>query len=196
MKKKILILSVLFYSSLFAQLKSNLEIFNSLIDSSAILIAENFADKNTNYVLTTNLPAEYKALEQQILISLVKTGLQIKSDSTAAETINYSLINAGVIYPEVLRNGIFGEYILKRKLVLSGEFTITNQNRFYSADKFSYSVTDSIPFDKTTFVETDSIPFTKGEKPSPPFLSGIIEPVIAITTVVVTAILFFSVRSK
>ena len=55
---------------------------------------------------------------------------------------------------------------------------------------------DTISYDNFAFIENNSLPFTNANVPSEPFLPSIIEPVIAITAIAVTIILFFTVRTK
>ncbi len=197
MNFKIKILLLLFTSSLlFAQGKTNLEMINRLVDSSSIKIASKITNKNVEYSLQLNSVAEYKELNGIILTSITKNGIKLNTNSTKTNRINYSITQAGVEYSNLFRDGLFGNYLLERNFVLSGNYSIQNSSSVLDANTFYFTVTDTIPYDRLISVENNSLPFTKGKAPEAPFIPSILEPAIAIATVVVTVILFFSVRSK
>ncbi len=197
MNFKIKIFLLLFTSSLlFAQGKTNLEMINKLVDSSSIKIASEITNKTVEYSLQLNSVAEYKELNGIALTSITKNGIKLNTNSTKANKINYSITQAGVEYSNLFRDGLFGNYLLERNFVLRGNYSIQNSSSVLDANTFYFTVTDTIPYDRLIFVENNSLPFTKSKAPEAPFIPSILEPAIAITAVVVTVILFFSVRSK
>ncbi|MDA3861677.1 MAG: hypothetical protein PF445_10655 [Melioribacteraceae bacterium] len=197
MNIKIITLFFLFIGSLvFAQSKTNLEMIYGLIDSSAGVISNNINNHNLEFNTDVNSPNEYSQINQRILTSLVRNKVKLNLDSLAMNKINYSLSQVTVNYSDLFRDGLFGDYLLERNFILSGDFSIQNSSKISSADIFNYTITDTIPYSNFSFVENNSLPFTKGNIPEAPFLPSILEPVVAITAVVVTVILFFSVRSR
>jgi hypothetical protein len=183
-------------SLLFAQSKSNLEMINGLVDSSAILVASTLNNTDSAFDLDVNSPKEYTELNQRIVTSLVRNKIKLNLDSLETNKINYSLSQVSVQYSDLFRDGLFGDYLLERNFILSGEYSIQKFSTISAADIFSYTAIDTISYDNYRVVENNSIPFTKGKVPESPFFPSIFEPVVAITTVVVSVILFFSVRSK
>lgn len=183
-------------SLLIAQSKSNLEMINGLVDSSAILVVATLNNTDSAFDLDVNSPKEYTELNQRIVTSLARNKVKLNLDSLETNKINYSLSHVNVQYSDLFRDGLFGDYLLERNFILSGEFSIQKFSSVSTAEVFSYTVKDTISYDNYIVVENSSIPFTKGKVPEAPFFPSILEPVVAITTVVVSVILFFSVRSK
>lgn len=194
--KIIILFFFLACSLLAAQSKTNLEMINGLIDSSAIQVSSSITNLDYMYNLNINSIEEYDDLNQTILTSLVRKGVKLSLDSSEVNKINYSLTQVRVEYSDLFRDGLFGDYLLERNFILIGEYSIQNNSAVTDADVFNYSVKDTISYDDFFFVENNSQPFTKGKVPDAPFFPSILEPVVAITTVVVSVILFFSVRSK
>jgi len=191
------ILLLLFTSSqLFAQGKTNLEMINQLVDSSTTKISNEIINRSVGYNLQLNSVIDYSRLDERILSSFSSRGIKLIIDSTKANKLNYSITQTGVEYSDLFRDGLFGNYLLERKFVLSGNFSVQNSSTILSANTFYYTVTDTVPYDRFIFIENNSLPFTKGKVPEPPFVPSLLEPIVAITAVVVTVILFFSVRSK
>ena len=191
------ILLLLFISSLlFAQGRTNLEMINQLVDSSTTKISNEIINRSVGYNLQLNSVIDYSRLDERVLSSFSSRGIKLIIDSTEANKLNYSITQTGVEYSDLFRDGLFGDYLLERKFVLSGNFSIQNSSTILSADTFYYTVADTVSYDRFIYIENNSLPFTKGKVPEPPFVPSLLEPVVAITAVVVTVILFFSVRSK
>ena len=183
-------------SLLLAQSKTNLEMIYGLVDSSVIHIANNCSNSNSVFSLSIKSPKEYSELNHRIKASLVKHGIELNVDSTVSDKINYSISQTIVQYSDLFRDGLFGDYLLERSFILSGEYLIQNSSTISNADIFYYTVKDTIPYSNYTFIENNSLPFTKSKVPEAPFIPSLFEPVIAITAVVITVVLFFSVRSR
>ena len=195
LKTKILFLFLFGSTFLFAQNKTNLEMLNTLVDSSAFTIISQISDLNNEYNIVYQTVAEYSALNKRIENSLVKNGITVKLESTT-NNISYSISQAGVNYSDLFKDGIVGGYLLERKFILSGEYVIENSSTILSANTFYYTVTDTIPYDNFNFIENNSLPFTKSNVPSEPLFPSMLEPIVAITAVVITVVLFFTVRSN
>lgn len=182
--------------SLSGQTKSNLEIINGLIDSSISRIEIGDINNAKTFTLQNNSPNEYLSLNERTISALVKKGILINRDISETNKINYSITQASVSYPTIFRDGILGDYLLERKVVLSGNYSIEVASLFSNADTFTYEITDTIKYSNISFVENSSVPFTKAKVPPTPLFPSLIEPIVAISAVAVTVILFFSVRSK
>lgn len=192
----VFILLLFFSISSFAQSKTNLEIFYSFTDSISNKISENFDGEFKEVKTKFNLGEEYYIFSNQITSSLQKKGLTILPESSPSNCtlINLVIDQTKVEYGEIFRDGMFGELKLERKLRLSGNYTLSGKSiKFFP---FSFSSADTIAVGTIKDLESESFPFTKGNIPSEPFLSSLIEPVIVITTAAVSVILFFTIRSK
>jgi hypothetical protein len=194
-KTKIFFFLMFVSTILFSQSRTNLEVFYSLVDSSASSVFNSLEDSQIGYNFLNKTVAEYSGLNIRAENSLVNTGVQIEKNDLENE-ITYSVSRATVLYTDLFKDGFFGGYLIERKFVLSGEFQIKTSSKILSADTFYFAVTDTIPYDNIDFIENNSLPFTKSRLPDEPFFPSLVEPVIAITAVAVTVILFFSVRSK
>ncbi len=194
-KTKILFSILLIGGSVFAQSRTNLEMLNALVDSSVFSISSQISDSKNEFNIKYQTVAEYSALNKRVENSLVRNGVKV-SLNNAANKISYSISQAGVNYSDLFKDGLLGGYLLERKHILSGEYIVENSSSVVNADTFYYTVTDTIPYDNLIFVENNSLPFTKGNVPSEPFFPSMLEPIVAITAVVITVVLFFTVRSN
>ncbi len=190
------ILFFLFISALtFAQSRTNLEMLNKLVDSSAYAVSSKILDLNKEYNVEYEAVAEYSALNKRVKNSFVRNGIAVNFDNTINK-ISYSILLASVTYSDLFKDGLFGEYLLERKFILSGEYSIEKSSSVLSADTFYYTVTDTIPYNSLNLVENNSLPFTKSNVPPEPLFPSLLEPIVAVTAVVVTVVLFFTVRSN
>ena len=194
-KSEILFFLFFINALLFAQSKTNLEVFNNLVDSSANAVFNNANEQSISYKILNKTIPEYSALNVRAENSLIRAG--IKADNNNLDNkIIYSILRATVLYTELFKDGVFGGYLMERKFILSGEYQINVLSSTLNADTFHYTLTDTISYDNIDFIENNSLPFTKSKLPDEPFFPSLLEPVIAITAVAVTVILFFSVRSN
>jgi len=195
LKTKTLFFFLFISASVFTQSRTNLEMLNILVDSSTSVISSQISDSNFEYNIEYQTVAEYSALNKRVENSFVRNGTRVSIDKVINK-ISYSISQASVNYSDLFKDGLFGNYLIERKFVLSGEYAIENSSSVLSADTFYYTVTDTIPYDKLNFVENNSLPFTKSNTPPEPFFPSMLEPIVAITAVVVTVVLFFTVRSN
>ncbi len=195
LKFRIIIFIIFISVSLLAQSRTNLEMINILVDSSATSISSQITDPQFEFNIEYQTIAEYSSLNNRIENSLVRNKVKVNLDSSKNK-ISYSISHAGVTYSDLFKDGLLGGYLFERKFVLQGEYTIKNSSSVLNANTFYYTVTDTIPYENINFVENNSLPFTKGTVPSEPFFPSMLEPIVAITAVVVTVVLFFTVRSN
>lgn len=143
------------------------------------------------HCLKVNSSGLFSIFDNQIFKSAGTKGLSICKDS-ANNVISYTVEKVSVTYPLMFRDGFLGKYMTQRTAALEGSY----YTQAVGYKKFTLSVTDSIAVDEVKKVESEAFPFTKGELPTEPFFSGIIEPIAAITTTAAIIVLYFTVRSK
>jgi hypothetical protein len=189
---------IMFFVSTFllGQTKSNLEVINGLVDSSISIIERSITNNSESFTLKNNSPSEYAGLNSRVITALAKKGVQLNIDSIQDNKINYTISQTMVSYPSLFRDGIFGEYLLERNILISGDYSIESGKKVSAANTFNFEVTDTIKYSNFSFIENSSLPFTKGNVPPSPLFPSIFEPIVAISAVAVTVLLFFSVRSK
>ena len=192
----IILIALVLSSELFSQTLSNLERINLLVDISTEEISSSLQDTSDSYNLVNKTLSEYYILNNRVIAGLSKNGIKIDKNSSHSNQINYIISHAGVEYSDLFRDGLFGEYLLERKFDIMGNYVVEKTGIVISSDTFEISKMDTISYNNFAFIENNSLPFTKANVPSEPFLPSIIEPVIAITAIAVTIILFFTVRSK
>lgn len=186
-------------SSSFAQEKSNIEIFNLLIDSSLNEAAKKISAEK---VIVEIESATYQpAFNDQIVSSLIKKNFQpvLNSESNGkafAAVLSLKIIRAEVNYSNMEKESFLGDYSVKRKVKLAGEYLIYNPHKDPELYQFNLSNVDSVRVNSQKNIETDKFNFTKGEMPAEPFFSSALEPIIAITAAAAAVILFFVLRSQ
>lgn len=175
------------------QSKTNLEIFFSKIDSAGKEILSNISDKNTPVKINFFSGSEYSILENRLTSFLIKNELRISPDENSPLKLSFAITEASVKYNDSFSDGLFGDILVERTVVLNGNFLIPEQN--LSKD-FSYSSADTIKYEQLSEIENRAYPFTQNNHPSEPFLSSLIEPIIAVGAAATAVILFFTIRSK
>lgn len=199
-KKTFLVPFVLFLSifiiSVPAQQKTNLEIFYNLVDSSIAKINQKISTTDIKISFATG--SYFDVFQNQVISDFEKLNRKILSEknnnSSEVTKVNYIIVNAKVKYGEMERDGFLGDFIMPRKIELSGSYSINNKT--IKAESFREINIDTVAVDDVRAIEDPAYSFTRGNVPPEPFLSSLLEPVIAISSAAVAVILFFTVRSK
>ena len=183
-------------SFVFAQAKTNLQVFYGLVDSSVAGINQKVS---TQYIkLNYSTGNDFSVFKNQVISDFVKLGRTVLADSnknnTDVTSINYIIDNAKVKYGDMERDGFFGDFIMPREIKLSGSYSLSK--RVVDSQRFNFTYTDTVAVDDVRVIENSSFPFSESEVPSEPFLSSLFEPVVAIGSAAVAVILFFTVRNK
>ncbi len=110
--------------------------------------------------------------------------------------LNFTLSEVKIIYKDIFRDGILGEYLVERETNLNNSFFIENKNEIGKVNNFSFTKLDTVKYDDIKKLENIAFSFTSAEVPSEPFFSSILEPVIAVGTAAVAVYLFFNIRSN
>ncbi len=193
--KYALISLFLFSFSTSAQTFDNLQFLLSLTDSSVSLIAGDLVDGKSYFLKTVN-PQEYATLAERARFAFSRAGINVTNDSTSSYVISYNIEIAKIEYPDIFRDGWFGDYLIERRAELNGYYITKTNGRTETAKPFAIIKTDTITYDKIKQYELASLPFTQGDVPAEPFFSSLWEPIIAVGTVVVTVVLLFTTRTK
>lgn len=180
----------------YSQTKDNLNIFYSLIDSVVNYIDTKIpaAEKIS---LNSTMPDDFFAFHGRIITVFRNTGREILTEKGTKEyNVNILLNKAQVKYSDIFNEKLFGDYKVKRIISLWGNYNINKNGLVFSSEELVYEKVDTINYDDIKSLENPSLPFTRGVTPSEPFFSSLLEPVIAVSAVALTVILFFTVRSK
>ena len=172
-------------------------IFKELVDSSVISFVNNLPGNENQINLKFELGVSYSLFKNRILNDLTEKGIKVTvypSIKENAAKINYTIEAMKVNYSDIDRDGMFGDFLMPRKLSVKGSYSIDKENIF--TKNFNYTFLDTVNVKAVKSLENESYPFTKGEVPTEPFFSSITEPVIAISSAALAVILFFTIRSK
>jgi hypothetical protein len=193
-----LVVFFLFLSAIsLSQTKTNLEVLYSLNDSLVHRIVAEIPNNNIPVVLTLNLGDSYSIFSNHIRNEFIRRAYKLvepAENELDCVRINIVMEKAGINYGEQERDGWFGDYFTARTIFIRGNYFFSNSSR--GLEEFHISVTDTVNVENRAQLQNDSFPFTKGEIPAEPFLSSLLEPVIAIGAAAAAVLLFFSVRSK
>lgn len=189
MKKLIFIILIIFAGLVNAQ-KTNMEQITGLIEKSVVKINRNLIQSSVQFKF--NSPENYSLFSNSVKAFLSEKK-QITDNSPTI--LNYSLENINVEYPEIFRDGLFGNFLLARKVSIKGAYSFNSEGNEF-ADTFTNSIIDTVAYESIRYIENPSLNFSKGIVPEEPFLSGIWEPVIAISALAASVYLFFTVRSN
>jgi len=198
LKKSINISALLFFflsQLLSAQPKSNLDIIYDLIEENVNQILLKLPHKVTLKEVVFSSPNEYENLENRFLHTLNNKGL-FRTDSVHSFSLKYSLDQIGVLYSKPFRGSLLSDYKVERKIFLSSTFALGINNHVKHSEIIETEFSDTLYYSDINNVETPNLSLTHGTKPTEPLFESLLEPVIAIGTVIVTIILLFTVRSK
>lgn len=193
---QILSLLIIFCFSCIAQTKTNLDLLYNLIDSSTIPVYETIKSTQDPVAFEFNLQDQHKTLSSRLISKIAEKNVNIAKVDLIGKLIKYGIEQTNVEYGEVFKDGLFGSYKVNRTVNLSGSFEYYVNQKLLAAKSFNFSLTDTIDYNDIVKLENSSLPITRGTVPPEPFIPSLIEPAIAITAIVVTVILFFTVRSK
>ncbi|MBN1300122.1 MAG: hypothetical protein JW995_02815 [Melioribacteraceae bacterium] len=194
---KIFLISLLFLcQSLYSQNISNLQLIYELIDSSTAALTEKHDLNDNDYSFNFDSSPEYKFLYNHALASLSRYVSVSESNSGGNRFVKYIVEYAGVKYPKVFKAGFWGDFFILREVTLWGKYFITLADGTIQSNDFNYSITDSVEYDDVGSIETAGLSFTKSKLPPEPFFASLLEPLIAVSAIAITIILFFTVRSN
>ncbi len=198
MTNKIYLLFLLFIisSQVHSQTYSNLEGFYSLIDNS-VMYADSLVSKSKDYKVIISLPPKLELLKTKIIDSFIKEGYKVSSkDSVEENALTYSLLNVEIDYSIPFKEGLFGDYLVTRNLSVNGSVLIQEEKHYKKPRNFLFNITDIVNLEEIPGLENRNINFTVGNIPEPKLITNLLEPILVVGTLIVTIILFFTIRGK
>lgn len=193
-KKIVLILCLQVVVS--AQLKSNLIVINDLVDKSVSMFQLSIPVKSTIFLNYQSRLGE-TLFSNRIQSLLDRKGAKFVFNPNKADYfLNYNLDLAEVVYEEIIKEGFLEDFNVARRVNLNGSFRLTKANSVLISNEFNLTETDTVKYSSVKSLETPNLVFTTSEIPDEPFWSSLLEPAIAIGTIIVAILLFFTVRSN
>lgn len=203
MKKIIIIFTiVLFVSELaysFDNTKSNIYIIDSIVNVSLNLLREKieFYDIDSICLQFHNHIADFY-IEKELLSKITKPTI-LKSPC------NFNTNNVYIL--NIIINNLLVEYKkietsndkFNRKVIVSLSYYIIKPDKvILSIPEFSSAYSDTISISEVKNIELNQYDFAKGTIPDeePSFFSKIIEPLAVVGSVIISLVLFFTVRSN
>ncbi len=195
--QKIILIASFFLLSIavFPQPKSNLDIIYNLVEENANQIINQLPQGINSVNFEYSSLPEYENLKNRFIYYLDNSDLLNKTDNKVP-ILKYSLDQIGILYSEPFRESLLGDYKVERKIFLNGTFALGNDNRVIKSNMVSSSRKDTIYYSEIKDIESQELKITQGTKPPDPLFESLLEPIIAVSAVVVTIILLFTVRSK
>ena len=182
--KTFLLILLTFTLFSFGQSKRNIDLIFDLVDQSISGI--NYEE---NFVLKFNSAQNLNVIKGRILKKLKNNNVEDKKN------LNYFVDSLSVTYPEMFRDGMFGDYLLSRKVKLAGYYSLERNNFLTEKEDFNLVFQDTVLYSELNQIESQALNFTRGEIPQEPFFESVVETVIAVGAAVVSIILFFTIRS-
>lgn len=186
----LLIFVFLLGCSAFPQTKTNIDVYYSLVDSTAGQIAKQLPTAETEISLTSN-NNDYLIFTNRLKSSFANRGISLSSGDKTELAISFD--RSSVQYSDMHRKSFFGYMWVKRKVELGGNFSFNGR---IEPGEFLFTAIDSVKVDDIKNIENPVYTFTVSDIPPEPFFSSLLEPAAAIGTAAVAIYLFFSVRSK
>ena len=178
-----------------AQTTTNLDKFYLVVDTACTKLINNLGDLK-QVKLDLELGTYYTVFANKIRGDLLRSGITFIPEVTNNEKetrVNFIIDECTVDYGQPEKDGLFGDFYTERTIKVSGSYFISARQ---NVDKFVITQKDSVNVSDIEKIENRSYPFTRGDLPSEPFFSSLLEPFIAVGAAAITAILFFSIRSK
>lgn len=186
---------IFYNASAQTQPQKNYELIENLIRESVENIKSESSENIKEYSLKILLPSALENLKPAVINAFINKGIG-KAETDSNNSINYILENASVVYGESFRDGFFGEINTRREIIITGNHFLETTSGYTKAQKFNLTFSDTIEVDSIPEIETKTLPFTCGEIPEAPVLSNLAEPIIVVGALIVTVILFFTVRGN
>jgi hypothetical protein len=178
-----------------AQTRTNLEIVNDLIEKSVSNIDPNIIDKNILFNFIYNSSDSFNFLKARVIDSYLKKGISISENNSLENKLEHSINNISIEYSNPYKDGFFGRIMIERNIKVDAALLISDRSLIKTVD-LSNTYKDTIEVENISILENPSIPFTQSTVPELPLFSNLLEPIIVVGTLIVTIILFFTIRSK
>ena len=167
-----------------------------MIHKSAAKADSLIAHKGAIY-LSVNSPKSMEILKPVVIQSFNDLGYSLKSSDREADIeVNYILSSAKVEYSSAFLESFFGSTYLERNISIDCSLLIINKDKSLKSFELNEMKKDTVNLSDLSEIENQNLPFTQSKVPSRPFLTGFWEPIIAVSTLILTVILLFTIRSK
>lgn len=200
MKSRATFLFIYFILSILtnAQTLSNLSVVNKLVELSAARIDSSFGNADKKIKLIFVAVPSMQILKSGLINNLINHGFNIETaeNSSNIGSLSYAIESVSVVYSDVRKTGFFGDLVVDRTVSLNGEYFISDGRKITKSDKFHFAEKDTVKYDSIQQLENAELAFTKGKIPEEPLFSNLLEPIIVAGTLIITVILFFTVRSR
>lgn len=191
---KAILICLIALTNLNAQTKTNFELISQLVNESVNDISGMNTSKD--YTLEFVGADDYKIFEVKLIQALKSKNITIVKENKLSDKLTYSLGEIKIIYDNVFKDGIFGNYLVKRDAAIKGSYFLTNSGNMNDVIPFNYYVSDTVLYSDISKLDNIAYSFSTSELPEEPFFSSTIEPAIAIGTAAVAVYLFFNIRSR
>lgn len=186
---------LVFQSTVAAQTKTNLDLIYDLINHS-ILKTEPFPNQqNSTYHFVYQSPDSYSFLKSSVLNSYIRKGISLKENDSLDTKLEHTIKNIRVEYSNPYKDGFFGDLLIERTIKIDANLILSDKSGIKTFD-MNDLYKDTIEVESIGRIENTAIPFTQSTIPELPFFSNLMEPIIVVGTLIVTIILFFTVRGK
>lgn len=108
--------------------------------------------------------------------------------------IRFSNLNYKTAYTNIKTKYILGDEYVSRELTVIYKYSVLGRDLTDKEVNKSYK--DEVNVDKLEYIESGNYAFLKAVLPEKPFLQKIIVPAVIVAVSAITAILFFTIRSK
>jgi hypothetical protein len=108
--------------------------------------------------------------------------------------IKFSDLGFKTAYTNIKTKYILGDEYVSRELIVKYKYSVSGKDINNKEVYKSYK--DEINVDKLEYIESGNYAFLKAVLPEKPFLQKIIVPAVIVAVSAITAILFFTIRSK
>lgn len=197
MKRILLVICTLliFQQVQFAQTRTNLDVVNNLIEKSVLNLDNSVINKNLTFNFIYKSSGSYSFLKSKVVDSFIKKVIPISENESLENKLEHSINNITVEYSNPYKDGFFGNLLIERKINIDATLILSERSGIKTID-LSNSYKDTVEVENISRLENPAIPFTQSTIPELPLFSNLLEPIIVVGTLIVTIILFFTIRSK
>ncbi len=197
MKRILLIICTIlvFQPVLFAQIRTSLDVVNELIEKSVLNIDPAIINKNLSFNFIYRSSGSYNFLKSKVVDSYIKKFISLSENESLENKLEHSITNITVEYSNPFKDGFFGNLLIERKINVDAALILSEKTGIKTVD-LSNSYKDTVEVENISRLENPAIPFTQSTIPELPLFSNLLEPIIVVGTLIVTIILFFTIRSK
>lgn len=197
MKRTLLIIFLAwgFNSSIYSQAKTNLDLIYELLENSVLKTESLLNNRNFAFHFVYKSPESFSFLKTNLISYYLRNGITLKESDSCDAKLEHTVKNIKVEYSNPFKDGFFGDLLVERTIYLDANLLLSDKTGINTFD-LSNSIKDTVAIANIDQIENPNVEFTKATIPELPFFSNLLEPIIVVGTLIVTIVLFFTVRSK